>query len=246
MNLYETDDLVAQYMGFHYGPSYFGVDNYPQACANLCIEAMGGKNLNKALDLGCAVGRSTFELARAFDDVVGVDLSGRFIDSACTLKTEGRLGYFQRDQGDLGELLQADLASLGLDQVRSKVQFINADACALEGYRDFDLVFAGNLVDRLRNPAACLRQLHQHLRLGGALVISSPYTLTTDYTPKENWIGGYREDGRAVTVLDGLKRNLAPHFQLEGEPRDLPFVIRETRRKYQHTIAEVTVWRRAV
>jgi hypothetical protein len=27
-----------------------------------------------------------------------------------------------------------------------------------------------------------------------------------------------------------------------GEPRDFPFVIRETRRKHQHTIAQMTVW----
>jgi len=27
-----------------------------------------------------------------------------------------------------------------------------------------------------------------------------------------------------------------------GEPRDIPFVIRETRRKFQHTIAEMTIW----
>jgi hypothetical protein len=27
-----------------------------------------------------------------------------------------------------------------------------------------------------------------------------------------------------------------------GAPRDVPFVIRETRRKFQHTVAELTVW----
>jgi len=27
-----------------------------------------------------------------------------------------------------------------------------------------------------------------------------------------------------------------------AEPQDLPFVIRETRRKFQHSIAELTVW----
>jgi hypothetical protein len=27
-----------------------------------------------------------------------------------------------------------------------------------------------------------------------------------------------------------------------GEPWDVPFVIRETRRKFQHSVAELTVW----
>jgi hypothetical protein len=29
-----------------------------------------------------------------------------------------------------------------------------------------------------------------------------------------------------------------------GEPLQVPFVIRETRRKFQHTVSELTVWRR--
>jgi len=31
---------------------------------------------------------------------------------------------------------------------------------------------------------------------------------------------------------------------LVEEPKDLPFVIRETARKYQHTIAQLSIWRR--
>ena len=29
-----------------------------------------------------------------------------------------------------------------------------------------------------------------------------------------------------------------------GEPRKVPFVIRETEHKFQHTLSEVTVWER--
>jgi len=61
-------------------------------------------------------------------------------------------------------------------------------------------------------------------------------------TPKKRSAGGYREAGEPVWSLDGLKAALAPHFRLLGEPRDVPFVIRETRRKFQHTVAELTVW----
>jgi len=34
--------------------------------------------MKRALDVGCAVGRATFELARSFDETVGIDLSARF------------------------------------------------------------------------------------------------------------------------------------------------------------------------
>jgi 2-polyprenyl-3-methyl-5-hydroxy-6-metoxy-1,4-benzoquinol methylase len=33
----------------------------------------------KIMDLGCAVGRTSFELTRIFDRVVGIDYSARFI-----------------------------------------------------------------------------------------------------------------------------------------------------------------------
>ena len=50
--------------------------------------------------------------------------------------------------------------------------------------------------------------------------------------------------GENVTTFDGLKALLAPKFQLLGEPRPVPFVIRETRRKYQHSLSDVTIWER--
>ena len=40
-----------------------------------------------------------------------------------------------------------------------------------------------------------------------------------------------------------LKEILAPHFELI-EKQDMPFLIRETVRKYQWTVAHATVWKR--
>ena len=41
-----------------------------------------GAGRARALDLGCAVGRSTFEIARGFGEVVGIDISQTFVDGA--------------------------------------------------------------------------------------------------------------------------------------------------------------------
>jgi hypothetical protein len=65
-----------------------------------------------------------------------------------------------------------------------------------------------------------------------------------DHTARENWLGGFKKDGENWTTLDALREILAPHFRLMDEPRDVPFVIRETRRKHQHTLAEATLWER--
>jgi hypothetical protein len=79
---------------------------------------------------------------------------------------------------------------------------------------------------------------------GGLLVITSPYTWLEEYTPKQKWLGGRREHGEPLTTFAGLCRGLEPEFSLVHR-EDIPFVIRETARKHQHTIAEMTVWRRA-
>ena len=45
-----------------------------------------GRPCRRALDMGCAVGRTTFELANAFEYVVGLDFSARFIRMGVSLK----------------------------------------------------------------------------------------------------------------------------------------------------------------
>ena len=60
---------------------------------------------------------------------------------------------------------------------------------------------------------------------------------------QSNWIGGYAKEGTEVRGFDMLKKVLEPHFELLEE-KDFPFVIRETIRKHQWTVAHATVWRR--
>ena len=245
MNVYETDEQLSQYLDFHFGETHFGIGNYPARCARVCQELMTGQDKFKALDLGCAVGRTAFELGRVFDQVVGVDLSARFVEAAAALQKDGAIDFFRRDEGELGQRVTLNLEEMGLDRAAQKVSFATGDACNLpEEHQDYDLIFAGNLIDRLQDPAAFLRDIHKRLSENGTLVISSPYTLLEDFTPRANWIGGFEHNGQPRTVLDGMREALSDHFEEIEEPQDVPFVIRETRRKYQHTIAQLSAWRR--
>jgi 2-polyprenyl-3-methyl-5-hydroxy-6-metoxy-1,4-benzoquinol methylase len=42
----------------------------------------GERGETLALDIGCAVGGATFELARSFSHVLGIDYSQSFVDAA--------------------------------------------------------------------------------------------------------------------------------------------------------------------
>ena len=135
------------------------------------------------------------------------------------------------------------LAEHGLADTAHKCDFWQGDACNLsDKFNNYDLVFAGNLIDRLYEPEKFVSRIHELVNEDGLLVITSPYTWLSEFTDQENWIGGYKRDGENFTTLDGLKELLAPHFDLVDEPRDVPFVIRETARKFQHSVAQMSVW----
>ncbi len=240
---YESDEQVSQYCEFAWGDTYFGVKNYPQRCAQIALKATEGKERKRALDIGCATGRSTIELAREFEKVTGLDFSARFIGAAERMRTEKRLRYTISTEGDLVEYKEALLPD-DLKPYTENVEFWQADACNLKPiFTGYDLVTAFNLIDRLYDPAKFLRDIAGRINRGGTLVLSSPYTWLEEFTPKERWLGGFKRDGEPVWTLDGLKEALGRDFDLV-EMEDVEFVIRETSRKFQHSIAQLTIWRK--
>jgi len=125
------------------------------------------------------------------------------------------------------------------------VEFWQGDACNLKDtFTGFDLILAANLIDRLYSPRLFLGDVARRLNPGGLLVLASPYTWLEDHTKREEWIGGFKKDGESYTTLDGLKDLLGSLFDLMQGPLAVPFVIRETRRKHQHTLSELTIWKR--
>ena len=244
-NYYETDDLVSQYCEFQYGQEYFGVENYSKACLRLLEKHLKSLNKGNALDLGCATGRTTLELAKQFDKVTGLDFSARFIRISAQLKETGKLNYIRQEEGKLASYQELKLSDYDLDASRDKVSFYQADACNLKAiFTAYDLVFASNLIDRLYDPLKFLQDISTRLNKNGILVLTSPYTWLEEFTELDKWVGGYRKDGEPFTTLDGLKEILKNDFELIDEPKDVPFVIRETSRKYQHTIAQMTIWKK--
>jgi hypothetical protein len=72
-NYYETDRAVSEYLLFHYGtpelmlPYAIGPHtavSFPVRCVAECLVRDRVPPAARALDLGCAVGRSAFELSR--------------------------------------------------------------------------------------------------------------------------------------------------------------------------------------
>ena len=247
MSFYETERAVAEYLLFHYGSAADvlpwaegpqGALGFPGRCAGFFEQ---DKRMARALDIGCAVGRSTFELARFSDEVVGIDYSHAFVAAAERMRREGAVEVEVAEEGTILKRVSLTRPA-GIDS--GALRFEQGDAHALpEALGLFDAVLAANLIDRLARPRLFLERLPSLVRSGGQLVLTSPYTWTEEYTTRAEWLGGFVRDGKPVRTRETLEEALAPHFTLETRT-DLHFLIREHGRKFQWSVAEATRWRR--
>jgi putative 4-mercaptohistidine N1-methyltranferase len=257
-NPYESKKMIGEYMISNYyysspektlfGNSQLDFEmNYKDFNTKIAEHAVNyylqHNNLNKiddlnlkALDLGCGVGKSTFELAKSFKQVTGLDYSKSFIDICNTLKETGQFDYEYKIHC---ENYQKATAVIDPDIDRTRVKFIHGDACNLPNeLGPFDLIILVNLVDRLQNPRQCLIDLHNKLSYNGVLIISSPFTWMEEYTPKEFWIGG--KDG--VSTFDALKELMEGFCFNLADQRLVSMIIREHSLKYQLNLSMMTVW----
>ena len=214
--------------------SPFRIRNFPKSCAQLLLTEARRRKIrpHRALDLGCAVGRASFELARTVPEVVGVDFSKSFVRTAQTLSQRGSIRFRMKSEGALSEPAQARLVP---PSIGKRVCFRAGDALHLAPLGMFDLVLAANLVDRVGDPKKLLQKVLPSLvRPGGLLLLTSPYTWSREFTPSSRWL---------KDSFPAIRKFLLPHFRLIRR-KNLPFLLREHRRKFQLTFADATLWLR--
>ena len=243
-NIYESDRLVREYLLFHYGESDEILPwktgprealRFAQRCVRELINSSSVGRDARALDVGCAVGRSSFELAGHCREVIGIDSSAAFIAAAERIRQTGALPY---EYAVEGARTASATAHLPAGSVAERVRFETGDAMDLR--RDlgtFDFVLAANLLCRLPDPRVFLARAAELVKPGGQLLLTTPFTWLEEFTPRNKWIGGTAESESA----DELTRLLEPHFELKLS-KDLPFLIREHARKYQWSVAWGTRW----
>ena len=241
-SIYESQKLLAEYLLFHFGkpdeilipdrawpPGMREALDFPIRTSSHFAPDV----VERGLDLGCAVGRSTFEMSRTCNEVVGVDFSHAFISAAEALRSGESLAYERHEEASQVTCLEARLPD-GIDGL--KLRFQQGDAMDLPAdLGSFDRVHAANLLCRLPEPERLLARLPLLVKPGGELVLATPCTWLEEFTPSGNW--------PANGTFEWLQKSLAPAFSLVRRT-DEPFLIRETARKFQWTTSLVTVWQR--
>jgi SAM-dependent methyltransferase len=234
LNPYETRRYLDDYLLLHYGrPS--DVCPFPFIPRELLrfherlreeyLLPVRPRAQSHGLDLGCAVGRFSFELGRVVSDVIGLDNSELFVQAARRLARGHKLVVNVQESG--AQLRARQLVLPGALR-RCRVEFRVGDAMDLTDFPDgaFQVVSAINLICRMRHPRQCLRQLARLLAPGGQLLLVSPFSWLPQYSSPTEWL----------TEQD-LRSFLHPHFRLVRHG-DVPFVIREHRRKYELVISK--------
>ena len=238
MNLYESQSYLDQYLLFHYGSS-LQIDPFqifPESFLNFAKRSVTenldtSKERLRALDLGCSVGRSCFELSRFCYEVVGIDYSNQFIRVAETIRVEGSVKYNSLQEGTQ---FNSYIAEMPEGSRPERISFEVGDAMELpERIGKFDVIHVANLLCRLSEPDNLLKRLPTLLNEGGSLVITTPCTWVGEFTPMENWPKG--------STLEWISTNLSGSFVLRNT-QDMPFIILEHARKFQVGIAQASVW----
>jgi len=242
--------LLAEYLLLHYGkpeaicPWPFVPEqalDFPKRLVAEFPEITENPSPRRALEVGCATGRTCLELSRFYQSVTGVDFSDSFIRTAEEVRS-GSLTEF----GAPGEGLAQDRFKIHHhpEWDAARVKFSTADACNLPSFGEpFNLVIAANLICRLPEPVKFLNKLPELVSPEGILLITSPYTWLEEFTPTEHWLGGYEQNGREVRTRETLSERLKGQFSLL-RTCDMPFMIREHARKYQWSVTEASLWRR--
>ncbi|WP_149496676.1 methyltransferase domain-containing protein [Roseiconus lacunae] len=217
---------LSSYIWDHYGefdPEEICNDHAPKpgALARLLNDTLESAELNPVgsgpiLDLGCGVGRTTFELAARFNrPTLGIDLHFPMLQVASHLTRSSELRYARRSVG----LVYQDRRFQVPFRRNAAVDFWACDATALPFARGlFSAAISFNVLDCVHSPIEMLMSLGAVLGEGAKCIVSSPYDWSESATTIESWLGGHSQRG----IDHGSSELVVRRLLEEGSPDRIP------------------------
>jgi len=183
---YEQPSVVSSYLWSHYGDIL--QDQMASTAYDQWARLMHA-HPGMCLDIGCAVGRLSFEMAQKCDFVLGLDNSAAFVQTARELIVHGHKTLQLPDEGRLTLTSHLQLPETWS---RGNLEFIVADVQALPVRSDlFSSAASLNMVDKVPHPLTHLRESNRVLAPRHAqFLLSDPFSWSDQASREEDWLGG--------------------------------------------------------
>lgn len=208
----------------------------PGAIANLIktgLDLVGEIAEGPVIDIGCAVGRSSFLLAEKTEDIVlGVDLNFSMLKTASDVLSTGSVSYPRRRVGMVYDRREFCVNFAN----RDRIDFWVCDALSLPfSSASFSFASSMNLIDCVSSPYEHLINLERILLNRGKALLATPYDWSSSATAPEAWIGGHSQRSEQkgeseAHIRDLLKEGNNPSrvngLKLLAEKEEEPWAVR--------------------
>ncbi len=199
-----------------------------------------------ALDIGCSVGRLSFELSKTHAHVIGIDTSLSFIKKARELSEKKRLDFDLIIEGLLAEKRSCDFDG---QWNYDRIDFIVADALALPFPKGlFSTVSSINVLEKVSYPLQHLMDINRVLSEQNSMfVFSDPFSWDESVSDPEHWLGGVingNEERRGFDRISSLFRGKEGIFDPPFEIRDkggVSWKIRKTENLWEYISSQFIV-----
>ncbi len=240
---YNSQSMLNAYLWSHFSEFFNGMD------ATDAYHKWAGFFRNEsgwALDIGCAVGRLSFELSKTHTWTVGIDTSFSFIQAARKLMHIKRLEFNSVVEG---RITQDHACDLDPAYRFDATEFIIADATALPFRSNlFTTAASINILEKVPHPMRHLEETNRVLEKTKAnFIFSDPFTWDEAVSHPDLWIGGRNSGPFAGRGMDNLCQLLkgesgvfTPGFFIQ-EKGDVHWKIRKTQHLYEHITSQFVI-----
>ncbi|MFX0198776.1 MAG: methyltransferase domain-containing protein [Candidatus Hodarchaeota archaeon] len=248
--IYSERSLLSTYMELHYG-SYDRIPDIlksfadPEHFWNMAINMARLASKTKyelSIDLGCSVGRYTYELAGFSNLAVGIDLNFNEVLMAAEFQRTQKMSYDRKKYGKYFEKVQIPYIPM------QNVLFLVSDTLDPPfGAESFDLVSGLNVVDNVKLPLVLIGQMDAMLRQGGSLILGSPYEWRTDICEPEEWLESENMDAPVMVrhILEGkIFSKMGLHYEILEELHDVPWTLRHHDRHWSAFLVHLIMARK--
>ncbi len=216
-NFSKEDRFTRQYLDAHYSTLNNG---YWQEMNRSTVNGL-------ALDVGCSVGRYTFDCARK-GFAVGIDVNIEYLKLAAGFQRTGRIKYNRKTRALACEEIESDF------KPQRNVLFLLADIQNPPFKMEtFDFVGALNLLDSVNLPLTALGQMDAVLKSKGRLFLSTPYVWDADISAE--WLEKEDIDSHLFVklLLTGkLMQECGFNFDISLAKTGIPWLLRQQDTQY--------------